>query len=88
MPPTAAFVYGIAQFLADSVNANCRHWQLIFLLEDIRKDAVSKRSVRLICIQFVVRSKASCVNANIFHTNSDNGIEEPQHPFFLIHFEY
>ena len=49
-PPTGAFVYSILQLLAYSVNASSRHWQNVLLLEDIRKDAVGKRYVRLICI--------------------------------------
>ena len=77
MPPTMTFIYSILQFLSYSVNANCRHWQYIFLLEDIRKDTVGNRYVRLIGILFVVRSKTSSINTKIFHTNSGNGIKKP-----------
>ena len=61
-PPTAALVYSILQLLAYRVNASSRHWQNVLLLEDIRKDAVGKRYVRLICICLI-----KCLYIQLFY---------------------
>lgn len=76
VPPTVAFIYGIAQFLADSVNANGRHWQHVFLSEYVGKHTFGKSRALLIRIRFVVRNKTGCINTKIFHTNSGNGIKK------------
>ncbi len=76
VPPTVAFIYGIAQFLADSVNANGRHWQHVFLSEYVGKHTFGKSRALLIRILFVVRNKTGCINTKIFHTNSGNGIKK------------